>query len=88
MIRSNQQISRVKSRFGSEIDVEALTGISRRTLQTDRLLGRKRFPWYKSGRRVLYDLNEILAIIRSTAHGVPCVLDGETEATELLSAAG
>ena len=57
--------------FGSEADVEAITGISRRTLQKDRLLGRKRFPWYKSGRRVLYDLNEVEAIIRGTIRGGP-----------------
>ena len=44
--------------FGSEIDVEALTGLSRKTLQKDQV-GRSRFPWYKSGKRVLYDLTEV-----------------------------
>jgi hypothetical protein len=56
----------VRRRFGSEIDVEALTGISRRTLQKDRLLGTRRFPSYRAGRKVLYDLDEVEAIIRRT----------------------
>ena len=58
-----------RRRFGSEIEVEVITGISRRTLQKDRLLGNKRFPWYKSGRRVLYDLDEVEAIIRNSIQG-------------------
>jgi len=60
----------VTRRFGSEAEVEALTGISRRTLQADRLLGRKRFPWYRSGRRVLYDLAEVEQAIRAGRQGV------------------
>jgi predicted DNA-binding transcriptional regulator AlpA len=60
----------IKRRYGSEIDVEALTGISRKTLQKDRLLNRQRFPWYKSGRRVLYDLSEVEATIRAAAGGI------------------
>ena len=59
----------IKRRFGSDVEVEALTGIARQTLQKDRLLGRKRFPWYKAGRRVLYDLEEVESIIRGNAHG-------------------
>jgi hypothetical protein len=59
----------IKRRFGSDLDVEALTGISRQTLRQDRLFGRLRFPWYRAGRRVLYDLTEVEAIIRRTAHG-------------------
>lgn len=55
--------------FGSEIDVELLTGLSRKTLQADRLLGRRRFPFYRCGRRVLYDLTEVEAIIRASADG-------------------
>jgi hypothetical protein len=50
-------------RFGSELDVEAITGISRRTLQKNRLFATG-FPFYKVGRRVLYDLNEVDAAIR------------------------
>ena len=65
----NQAIPSVKRRFGGEIEVETLTGISRRTLQKDRLLNRQRFPWYKVGRKVLYDLDEVEAIIRRTAQG-------------------
>jgi len=65
----NQGIPSVRRRFGGEIEVEALTGISRRTLQKDRLLNRHRFPWYKVGRKVLYDLDEVEAIILSTAKG-------------------
>lgn len=52
-------------RFGSELDVERLTGFSRRTLQKDRLLGKSRFPWYKCGGKVLYDLDEVEAVIRA-----------------------
>ncbi|MCE5309639.1 MAG: hypothetical protein LLG20_18550 [Acidobacteriales bacterium] len=58
-------------RFGSEADVEQLTGFSRRTLQKDRVIGRHRFTWYKVGGKVLYDLNEVEATIRASqvAHG-------------------
>lgn len=65
----NQPSATVRRRFGSEIEVESLTGISRRTLQKDRLLGHKRFPWYRSGRRILYDLDEVEAIIKSSVGG-------------------
>src|ERR1035438_9268860 len=64
---SDQAINAVRRRFGSEIEVESLTGISRRTLQKDRFLGRMRFPWYRSGRRILYDLDEIVSIIKAAA---------------------
>jgi hypothetical protein len=53
-----------KRRYGSEVAVEELTGFSRRTLQRDRLLGRKRFPFYKVGRKILYDLTEVQEIIQ------------------------
>jgi hypothetical protein len=56
-------------RFGTEADVERLTGFSRRTLQKDRLMGRKRFPWYKVGGKVLYDLSEVESVIRDSARG-------------------
>ena len=29
----------------------------------------KRFPWYRAGRRVLYDLDEVEAIIRASVGG-------------------
>jgi hypothetical protein len=59
----------IQRRFGSEADVELLTGFSRRTLQKDRLFNRARFPWYKVGRKVLYDLDEVDSIIRRTVQG-------------------
>ena len=59
----------MQQRFGSEIDVERLTGFSRKTLQRDRLMNRLRFPHYKVGKRVLYDLQEVEAIIRAGAGG-------------------
>jgi hypothetical protein len=59
----------VGRRFGSERDIASLTGFSHRTLQKDRLLGRKRFPFYKIGGKVLYDLAEIEALVRSTRSG-------------------
>jgi predicted DNA-binding transcriptional regulator AlpA len=77
----NQEIPSVRRRFGGEIEVEALTGISRRTLQKDRLLNRRRFPWYKVGRKVLYDLDEVEAIIRRTAKGGAFVPPDPAEAT-------
>ncbi len=54
-------------RFGSERDVYQITGIRPKTLQKDRLLGRERFPHYKAGGKILYDLQEVEAIIRGTA---------------------
>lgn len=66
----NQSEPVARRRFGTESDVEAMTGISKRTLQKDRLLGRKRFPWYKSGRKVLYDLDQVEAVIRASVRGV------------------
>lgn len=65
--KPESQIAR--RRFGSEADVEVLTGFSRRTLQKDRLLGRHRFPWYKVGGKVLYDLDEVEATIRGARAG-------------------
>lgn len=56
----------VEKRYGTEADVEAMTGLSRRTLQKDRTLGIDRFPYYKIGRKVLYDLDEVDALIRKT----------------------
>lgn len=69
---TNRTDNPIRRRYGTEADVETITGISRRTLQKDRLLGRRRFPWYRSGRRVLYDLDEVDSIIRSTVRGGAC----------------
>jgi hypothetical protein len=57
----------VQRKFGSEADVERLTGISRRTLQKDRLLGTHRFTAYKVCGKIFYDLSEVERIIRSGA---------------------
>jgi hypothetical protein len=65
----NREAQSVRRRFGSEADVESLTTISRRTLQQDRLLGRTRFPWYKIGGKVLYDLDEVEDTIRARRVG-------------------
>ena len=65
----NQEPTAVKRRFGSEAEVETLTGISRRTLQKDRLVGNDRFPFYWSGGRILYDLEEVEAAIRASRAG-------------------
>ena len=65
----NHENAAVKRRFGSEAEVETLTGISRRTLQKDRLLGNDRFPFYRSGGRILYDLEEVEAAIRASRAG-------------------
>lgn len=69
MQNANSTKPAVRKRFGSEADVERLTGYSRRTLQADRRFKRPRFPWYRVGRKVLYDLNEVQAIIKSNAQG-------------------
>ena len=66
VVSRNGESQTGRKRFGSEVEVEQLTGFSRRTLQQDRLLGRARFPWYKVGRKVLYDLDEVEAIIRAS----------------------
>jgi len=55
-------------KFGSESDVAALTGIAKRTLQKDRLFG-KGFPFYRHGRRILYDLSEVESMIRAQRVG-------------------
>ncbi len=59
----------VKKRFGSEIDVEDLTGIKRHIAGPDRFFKRNRFPYYKVSGRVLYDLDEVETIIRASRLG-------------------
>lgn len=63
---SRKEAKKGVRRFGSEGDVEAITGVSRRTLQKNRLLGRG-LRFYRFGRRVLYDLDELDQFIRNTA---------------------
>ena len=65
----NKEATPVRRRYASEGEVEALTGISRRTLQKDRLLGRDKFPWYRVGRKVLYNLDEVESAIRANLRG-------------------
>jgi len=50
--------------YGSERAVSRITNRSVKTLQKDRLRGRG-FPYYRFGRQILYDLNEVRAIIQS-----------------------
>jgi hypothetical protein len=69
-INRKTPIEILKRRFGSERDVFVITGISPRTLQKDRLLGKDRFPWYKVGGKVLYDLAEIEQKIRAGGRNV------------------
>ena len=64
-----QKATTTERRYGSEADVAQLTGFSKRTLQKDRVLGRKRFPYYKVGGKILYNLSEVEAIIRGSAQG-------------------
>ena len=64
-----RNFSDTPKRFRGEVDVEALTGLSRRTLQKDRLKANPRFPDYKIGARCLYDLDEIEKIIRASRVG-------------------
>jgi len=54
----------VQREFGSEADVERITGRKKRTLQKDRLFG-KGFPFYRVGRQILYDLNEVRSLVRA-----------------------
>jgi hypothetical protein len=63
----NQGREILRRRFGSETDVETITGFSRRTLQKDRLLGTVRFPHYKVGGKILYDLDEVERVIRASS---------------------
>ena len=59
-------------RFGSEVDVELMTGIKRKTLQKHRLMGTGP-KYYKLGSgtgrggAVKYDLDEVIAWIESGA---------------------
>jgi hypothetical protein len=65
----NQETFTASRRYGSESEVEAIYGISRRTLQKNRLL-KKPPNAYKFGRRVLYDLAEVEAFIRASGSKV------------------
>lgn len=62
-MKQENQSSKIRE-FGSEADVERITGRKRGTLQKDRLVGRG-FPFYRVGRSVLYDLDEVRALVRA-----------------------
>ena len=65
MAQETQSVTSGQQReFGSEADVERITGRKKKTLQKDRLFG-KGFPFYRVGRQVLDDLNEVRSIIRA-----------------------
>ncbi len=68
MNTETQSKTNLKRRFGSEAEVEQLTGIAKRTLQKHRLFG-KGFPFYRVGSKVLYDLDEVESIIRASRVG-------------------
>ena len=62
--QETQSPKNAEREFGSEADVERITGRRRKTLQKDRLFG-KGFPFYRVGRQVLYDLNEVRSLVRA-----------------------
>jgi hypothetical protein len=63
-VKETQSIAIKEEReFGSETDVERITGRRVRTLQKDRFFGRG-FPFYRIGRQIRYDLNEIRGLVR------------------------
>lgn len=57
------QSNSIRPEFGTEADVERITGRKRGTLQKDRYFGRG-FPFYRVGRKILYDLDEVREIVR------------------------
>ena len=63
-MRKEAQSNTINIEFGTEADVERITGRKRSTLQKDRLL-RRGFPFYRFGRQVRYDLSEVLELVRA-----------------------
>ena len=67
--RANQSAADfAKRHFGSERDVERIFGIPRRTLQKHRIL-MKGLPFYRYCGKILYDLDQVEAIIRKSTSG-------------------
>jgi len=64
-MRQEERSYTIRQKFGTDTDVERLTGRKRATLQKDRYLGRG-FPFYRVGRKILYDLDEIHELIRTS----------------------
>jgi hypothetical protein len=69
-VQAEGQSNSIATEFGNEADVERITGRKRSTLQKDRLIGRG-FPFYRVGRSILYDLDEVRALIRAGRVGRP-----------------
>jgi len=80
VMNNNLEVETARRRFGTERDVAAIARLRPGTLAKDRCSGRNRFPFYKVRRRVLYDLDEVEAIIRRTGQGGVFVLDASAEA--------
>jgi hypothetical protein len=62
IVQQETQSNNINREFGTEADVERITGRKRRTLQKDRCFDRG-FPFYRVGRKILYDLNEVRELI-------------------------
>jgi hypothetical protein len=68
MQRKTNTTSQIKRQFVSEIELELLTGVARRTWQKHRLFNRGPV-YYRIEGAVRYDVDEVLAWIRSNAAG-------------------
>jgi hypothetical protein len=53
-------------RFVGEHIISEISNRKVRTLQKDRLLRRGPFPYYHIGRQVVYDIDEVIAIIEAS----------------------
>ena len=66
MQRNKNSLLQLQRRFVSEVELEQVTGISRRTWQKHRLF--RRGPrYYKIQGSIRYDIEEVLAWIKSLA---------------------
>jgi hypothetical protein len=63
-VRQETQSNTICREFGSEADVERITGRKKATLQKDRFLGRG-FPFYRVGHQIRYDLEEVRSLVRA-----------------------
>jgi len=68
MLKRALEPTQIQRRFVTEIDLETITGRSRRTWQKDRLFGRGA-PFYRVGGSIYYDLSETLAWMKSQPGG-------------------
>lgn len=51
-----------EKRYGTEKDVSQMTSVPLKTLRQERYL-RKGFPFIRRGRRIYYDMNEIVMLM-------------------------